>query len=230
MIVEHDELISAHKAREALYSFFSQLYLMMPGEKLYARITDFLPVLRTVADNINNDESIQAAETLENFFETREKLSAQELADYDLEALRKYTSLLCLGKSVPVNESIYTSSQNLLMQEARDEMVVLLKKYSLSQTDGIREFEDHISVELLFMAKLIRLSIEALQNNDEEVYLSLLCEQLNMYKNHFDKWVGEFVSRILSFDLAEGEIIYRSCSKLMLNFMNEDKQIIEELL
>lgn len=219
-----------HLARRGVYTFLEQIYLLMPGEKLYDLITDVLPQLSIIAENSSENEMKESVEELKKFFEERELLKGGDLEEFDLEALRKYTSLLCLGSSVPTVESFYTSGSNMLMQESYDEMLKLLRKHNFSRSEAIGEYEDHISIELAFMAKLSEKSAEALAANNNEEHLPLIREQFDMHINHFDKWIPQFAERIFTDQLSQGERIYNACTRFLLGFLKEDKNILKELL
>jgi len=56
--------------------------------------------------------------------------------------------------SVAPFESVYTSPEHLLMQEARDEVLSEYRREGLDKVKDFKEPEDHIALELGFMAYL----------------------------------------------------------------------------
>ena len=224
------ELQAVHLARKGIYSFLGQVYLLMPGEKLYKLIDNIMPELRVVAESSDEKEMAESIDEINAFLEERADLKGEELAEFELEALRKYTSLLCLGDSVPNVESYYVSGSKMYMQAAYDEMRELLRKYKLSISENVNECDDHIYVELMFMAKLASLSEEALLANNTEEHEVLLREQLDMHLNHFDRWIHLFAKRIFTDELSKGERLYNAFTKFLLGFLKEDKAILQELL
>ncbi len=218
-----------HLARKGVYTFLERVYILMPGDKLYGMITDILPQLHTIADSSDGQEMKEGAQALSAFFEERNALSGEKLSEFDLEAQRKYTSLLCLASSVPTAESYYISGSQMFMQDAYDKMRALLQKYRLNLSKSVYEYDDHISVELAFMAKLAAISANALADGNDAVHQALIHEQADMHTNHFDKWIHLFAERVFTDKLSQGERLYNACTKFLSGFLKEDKLLLAEL-
>lgn len=91
----------------------------------------------------------------------------------DVEALRTdlaadYNQLFLGMSAHPVApyESVYTSDERLLMQEARDKMLALYRQWGLRVPDSFDLPEDHIALELELMAYLADRTREALGTED----------------------------------------------------------------
>ena len=132
--------------------------------------------------------------------ETKEMLPEfeAEAHDADREVLRKdlaadYNQLF-LGMSphpVAPYESVYTSDEGLLMQEARDEMVALYNQYGLSVDKAFDLPEDHLGLEFELAAHLATRSLEALEaHNDEEA--QQLAADLDEFVREHLSWVDAF--------------------------------------
>lgn len=225
---ENDELALIHYSRGGVYKFCGKCFIGIPDGETYKRINNFLPGLSEMVSVTDNKDIIEGAAGLKKFIETRNKMKEKELAEYDLETLRKYTSMFCVKGSVQTDESYYTSTKQLLMQESRDEMLKLLHKYGFNLTEDVREYEDHISVELAFMSALAFNSADALQNGNIDLYTDLLNEQYNFHETHFKKWTDKFFDQIINSPIPD-ELLFTSIAKFTKGFIAEDEALLAEL-
>lgn len=93
-------------------------------------------------------------------------------------------------------ESVYTSEERLMMQEARDQVLKIYREEEFEAFLENREPEDHISNELEFMAYLSEKVIDSLGNGKKELALSYWHKQKSFLKEHLHNWVPSFCSDI----------------------------------
>ena len=74
-------------------------------------------------------------------------------------------------------ESVYTSPKRLMMQEARDEVLAVYRSEGLDKLPTWKEAEDHIALELEFMAALGDRIVAAAEADDEAEVERLLATQ-----------------------------------------------------
>lgn len=225
---ENNELAVIHSSRGEAYKFCSKCFIGIPDKEMYEKINSFLHGLSEMAALTDNKYIIEGVEGLKIFVETRNKMNEKELIEYDLETLRKYTSMFCVKGSVQADESFYTSPKQLVMQESRDEMLKLLHKYALNISEEVKEYEDHISVELAFMGRLAFGSAEAILKEDFNEYASLLAEQSNFHEAHFKKWTDKFFDQIITSPIPD-ELLFTSIAKFTKGFIAEDEALLAEL-
>lgn len=116
-----------------------------------------------------------------------------EAADADPEALRRdlaadYNQLF-LGMSphpVAPYESVYTSDEGLLMQDARDEMLAAYRQWGLRVPESFDLPEDHVALELELMACLAERTREAAEA--DEATAELVAAQRSFLDAHL-AWV-----------------------------------------
>lgn len=219
------EITNIHNARGRIYAFLSNVYLNQPDNGFYQMLSDILPQLKELAaynENINNGVTL-----LDKFLKEKSSLKGKDADEFELECMRKYTSIMCLPNVAPQEESFYTSKDHLLNQDSHDEMVALLSKYQLVLDKKYGLYYDHISVEFKFMSYLAYLSAEKV--SDSTLYTGLLNEQLDFYINHFDKWVEEFFNKVL-FACGKDELLYRGLVYIAKGYLYEDKNLLQQLL
>ena len=222
------ELIELHSARGEMYAFLGRVYANVPNDEFYQMLKKIYNKLEILVKQTDNEKLTSGVKGLKEFLDKRSSLKGEELALFDLETLRHYTTLFGLTTSIPTDESIYTSVEHRERMEAYDKMINLFKYYGYKKRQDISENEDFISYELLFMSHLAYSSSELVKKGDEETYEKYFKGQLSFHNNHFDKWVYEFFKRVEEKDI-ENERLYKYLAQISSGFIHEDKELLEEL-
>lgn len=222
------ELIELHSARGEMYAFLGRVYANVPNDEFYQMLKKIYNKLEILVEQTDNEKLTSGVKGLKEFLDKRSSLKGEELASFDLETLRHYTTLFGLTTSIPTDESIYTSVEHRERMEAYDKMINLFKYYGYKKRQDISENEDFISYELLFMSHLAYSSSELVKKGDEETYEKYFKGQLSFHNNHFDKWVYEFFKRVEEKDI-ENERLYKYLAQISSGFIHEDKELLEEL-
>jgi len=217
-----------HKARGEVYTFFDKFFRLLPNEEFYNMVEQNLPYLEEISRSGENDDMREGVAQLRDFFTQKAALNEKDQAEYLLEALRRYTSLFCLSKSVPATESYYTSVGRHCMAEAFSEIRQCMRKHGFRRSKDVREYDDHISVESAFMAKLAFMSTDMLGDGNFEKYKELTEEQFSFHKDHFDRWVGVFVGVVL--DYPAPEQVFKAMSRFLRGYLKEDRQFLSEII
>ena len=216
-----------HMARGEVYNFFDKFFRLLPNEEFFNMVEQNLPRLKAISESGENEDMRQGVAQLEDFFAQKAVLDEKEWAEYLLEALQKYTALFCLTNSVPATESYYTTAGGHSMGEAYGEVRKIMRKYGFQRSKDVKEYEDHISIESAFMAKLAFMSADMLEEGDVEKYKELTEEQLSFHKDHFDRWIDVFVGVTLVYPAAEK--VFKAMSRFLRGYLNEDKKLLSEI-
>ncbi len=216
------ELARDLRERALTYSFLARV---LSDEEVDA---GFLAALR--------DEVPQTATELDAF--------ATSLADADLDAVRVELAAdhaaLLLGMSPrPVSpyESVHTSEEHLMMQGARDEVVRAYAGAGFAKAGEYRVPEDHVSLELDFMAALGMRAAEAvgrvLAGEATEDGADSLADaerdmnaQLDFLEKHLLVWIPGFC------DLLEGRAatpFYRGVAQMLREFLRQERDCLDRL-
>ena len=203
------ELLATLESRRSGYVFLSQVYAR--------EVTlDFLRKLRDAPQGVDR--------MLKEF---TERLKGSDLREVELELATEYAALfLNVGKyPVFLFESVYTSKEKLLMQEARDEVLSEYRKEGLDKIEGFKEPEDHIAIELEFMSYLCQKTIDSIKNSDSETTLAYLNKQKDFLEKHLMVWVPAFC---IDLEQATKSDFYQGIAKLTKNFMEvEEENLIQ---
>jgi anaerobic sulfite reductase subunit A len=125
-------------------------------------------------------------------------------------------------------ESVYTSQKRIMMQEARDKVMAIYEARGLSKYDDRWNLaEDHISLELEFMAFLCHEAQEILEKENEQEFLSILKEQMDFLSNHLLNWVSSFCNDI---EKHADTQFYKAIGKITNGYLNLDCKILESLM
>ena len=124
-------------------------------------------------------------------------------------------------------ESVYTSEHHLLMQDSRDEVLALYRAAGLEKDSSWPESEDHIALELEYIAILTRRAIEALEVGDEDAaYQQMVC-QWNFLQDHLTNWAPSMAVDMRKFAHTD---FYRGLSYLTEGFLTDDQEFLGGLL
>ncbi len=222
-------LKNIHSARGEFYAFLSRLFSNVPDDELYQMLADMSPKLKMLAESSDSREIKTGADGIIAFIERRNSLSGKALSAFDVERSRHYTTMLCLTKSIPTDESIYTSPEHRERGDSYDKVIALYKRYGFGKTTKIPENEDFVGYELLFMSKLAYDCAEFIEADKTEEYKKWLKAQYDFHVNHFDKWIYDFYNTVINYGI-EGELLYKYFAHLARGFSREDKATLEEML
>ena len=121
-------------------------------------------------------------------------------------------------------ESVYT---RLMMQDARDEVLVLYRTFGLDKQESWKEGEDHIALELEFEQILCERAIRAYEAGDEDECLKLLLSQRNFLEDHLLAWYPMMAADLQKFPQTD---FYKGLGKLTDGFLRNDLEFLDAVL
>ncbi|MBL8062460.1 MAG: molecular chaperone TorD family protein [Anaerolineales bacterium] len=94
-----------------------------------------------------------------------------------------------LGKVIaPMWESVYFSEKKLIFQEQTLQVREWYARFGLQAERINREPDDHIGLEMLFIAHLASLALQAIEQNDETKLNEVLQAQRDFLSEHLLRW------------------------------------------
>ncbi|MDR0513720.1 MAG: molecular chaperone TorD family protein [Coriobacteriaceae bacterium] len=201
------DLAAFLRERQQIYSFLATVYREEVSLRYLELLRDELPVVEGLLGTYVVTLAGKDAEALEC---ERKELAAE------------YARLLLAMSAHPVPpfESVYTSDKRLLMQEAWQQVVSEYAQAGFVKDEGFKLPEDHIALELEFMAMLVGRSIEALESNDPESIGHALGRQQGFLDRHLANWVGSFAKDLKD---AAHTLFYQGVAELTVELINEDQ-------
>jgi TorA maturation chaperone TorD len=101
-----------------------------------------------------------------------------------------WTRLFAGGGLAPVApwESVYYSEERSLFSESTLDVRAWYRRFGLEPVNLYHEPDDHIALELLFVAHLARLGLAALEDSDEEALEGAVQGQRDFVRQHLLVW------------------------------------------
>lgn len=124
-------------------------------------------------------------------------------------------------------ESVYTSEYKLVMQEARDDMFHALADNGLGLKKGYDIPEDHIFIQMEFMAHLADETAKAMSSEDGEKAMALLEGQKKFITDHLLNWVPEFCNDVRRFASSD---FYKGVATITERFIRMDLSMVDDML
>ena len=124
-------------------------------------------------------------------------------------------------------ESVYTSEGGLMMQEAYAEVLHVYRNAGFAKNPGFKEPEDHLAVELAFMALLCGRAVEALRAGDEAGAERQLRAQREFLCDHLLNWIDRFTADVRK---AAEDGFYFDLATFTEDFLTADAAELAEVL
>jgi putative dimethyl sulfoxide reductase chaperone len=158
----------------------------------------------------------------------------QETSEMALDALETelaadYAGLFLAARkrNAPPYESVYTSPDRLLMQEARDQVIVEYAAEGLECGEFLKGPEDHIAIELEFMRALCGKAAEALEAQDVATAKQFTEKQRAFLDRHLQNWVPQFCADVQK-NSRTG--FYPAIAQITLEHLSMEPELLIELL
>ena len=173
-----NNLYEIFKGSEVIYKFLSRSYFEPVSDSYFKMLND-LKESFTMLESDDNEFLNKGIKGIVKVIDERNCLENDKLIGYDTEILREYTALFCLGSaSIPMTESVYTSENNLEMQESRDDMLKLFNSEKINPRKLYNEPEDHIGFETYIMSLYNNMAGEFIEQKDLESLKNIVDKQL----------------------------------------------------
>lgn len=123
-------------------------------------------------------------------------------------------------------ESVYTSDRGIMMQDAYAQVAKIYREQMLQKDSSFTEPEDHIAVELAFMATLAERTAEFLCKGFEEAAEETVSQQQAFLQNHLLNWAERFCIDLK----AACDGFYGALADFLIEFLKTDSQLLSEML
>jgi anaerobic sulfite reductase subunit A len=122
-------------------------------------------------------------------------------------------------------ESFYTSPEHLLMQEARDQVLLAYTTSGLALGGKFHEPEDHIALELEFMSYLCQRTVAASEAGDPQMTRTHLQSQREFLEDHLLRWAPRFCEDL---ECHAATDFYRALGRLLSDFLDLERETMAE--
>jgi TorA maturation chaperone TorD len=206
--------LAMNEGRRLTYAFLSRIYEKEMTEELLKELLKENSLILQFAGADNPGEKfLKGLEMLNKYLEG---LRGRDLAQVRLELAVEYANLFLgvKGKPPHPSESVYRSAGHVMYQEERDEVLSTYLKAGVNKVNEFKEPEDHIALELAFMAELSREARDRLSDKDMKGFMESLVQQKDFLQKHLCLWVEDLAKYIeksarIDFYVAIGDITAR---------------------
>ncbi len=188
--------LERERSRHDAYELFMRFFKVEISQDLFACLqgNDLLTFDNATKRNENVEMILSGLHLMKSYF------VSDGASKLDLD--RDYAKVFCGAGSTNCTaaypfESLYTSKERLLMQEARDSVLKWYARHGLGKASSWKDCEDHLAVELEFLVYLIGESIAALEKGDIEWARALAKEQQGFMAEHLVNWVPTFATQVV---------------------------------
>lgn len=214
-----EECRAAQRARADFYRLLSSVY--------YRELTD-ADIARWASVSVDGDGL--APDLARGFREIRRCLTRPTpdiRTDLAVDYARVFLAAgIYEGRSACPYESVYTSEDGLVMQDARDEVVAAFRAEGVSVEPSVGEPEDHVSFELEFMARMAERAAAALDASDGE-FGRVLRVQRDFMAAHLLNWIDTWGARIEEHAALR---FYPAVFLVTRGYLIEDAALLDEML
>lgn len=124
-------------------------------------------------------------------------------------------------------ESVYTSPERLVMQNAWEEVSRIFRAHKLACSDHRDIMEDHIAMELEFMARLVDGALASLKAGRHDEYVASLKEQKDFLEKHLLNWITSFAHEAREYIETD---FYRGAVDVTEKYLAMDAYMLDDLL
>jgi TorA maturation chaperone TorD len=213
--------------REMFYQFLSRAFSREADTDF---LDDALKILRFLQDipefvELSQEADIQTGhKLLKEFFTKIEGARTKETLNH---LSREYAnSFLGVGeKTAALCESVYVGHIGSLFQEPYFQVKKTYQAMDMERSEHFSEPDDHLSVELAYMATLCRLIIGSGDNGGAQ--LGYLRSQREFMQNHLIRWVPALLERLKEINTST---FYKGWGHILNGFTKVDLTLIGSLI
>jgi len=207
--------------RQNLYLLLSRVFREELSLDSLSGIVALQPEIEALANACGEINFNRGSGLLKQFARKVERYDKERRTALIMELRSEFASLFITNSTKPSYpcESVYLSN-GLVMQWPRDEVLAVYRGESLDKSSVWTEPEDHVSVELEFMAYLIG----KLRTGDVGKRRRILKQQKDFLNKHLLNWVPHFTA-----ELAEtaNSPYYAVIAHVTRGFLNLENQLLD---
>lgn len=214
-----EDFIALTQARAQFYRLLSGLYFKELSEEEIAHLkaTD----LRDLS--LENEDTDQGIALMATYLTRARRDARQELAcDYA-------RCMLAAGsyedrRPTPY-ESVFTSEDGLLMQDARDDVYRFFREAGIGVEKSLQTPEDHLSFEFEFMALMADRAVANIEAGEMDEALKAVQIQQDFHERHLANWIDIYTDCL---ENCANTKFYQGLAKLTRGFVAEDAAMLSE--
>ena len=224
-VLDMKVLRDINAGREVFYNFLSRSYQAEVDDEYLEMLVSLMPYIENITSQAEVETLKTGGKLLTEFVNRLNGLNTEAKEELLLDLARDFAYLFLTGvKSVPTCGSVYLSPEHLVKQEPYARVLRMYRAIGFQVPRDFKEPEDHIAMQLKFMAVLSQLIGGAIDAKDAENARRLLGFQQRFLKEHLNKWVPLFCHLLIR--AAEGRDFYQAIGYLTEGFLSMDYEFM----
>jgi len=220
------DLINVHQFREMFYLFLSRSFSKEVDKTFLQSLFEISNSLLDSFKGVEERSLTRGRELLDSFCsEIRGADEAVVLGD-----LARDYAFLFLGvgsENVALCESAYRNEGGLLFQNAYFGILEKYREVGLGKREDFSEPEDHVSLELAYLAHLSRRTISSIETGNEEEARKYHQYQKDFLKDHLLPWIPKFSNTLSEISPSP---FYKALAYLLEGYIKVDFEVLDSLL
>jgi TorA maturation chaperone TorD len=221
-----EDVTRVHRFREMFYVFLSRSFSREVDKAFLQSLFEVSNSLQDSLKDVEESSLSRGRELLKSFCqETREVDEEVVLGD-----LARHYAFLFLGvgsENVALCESAYRNERGLLFQHAYFDILEKYREVGLGKREDFSEPEDHLSLELAYMAHLSRWSISSIETGKREEVEKYYRYQKDFLKDHLLPWIPRLVRGLSEISPST---FYKALGYLLEGYIKIDLEFLDSLL
>lgn len=220
--ISAEEIKKATMTRGTLYRVLSRGFSLEVDEAYLEWMVLLQPMIKQLSAHTDNEDFRKGSEKLAVFVDSVKANYEKDKAKFLQDLAVEYASLFLNVGSKPVYlaESVYLGKEHLLYEEPYFDVVRIYQLYGFKKRQSFKEPEDHIAVELEFMAHLCDLACRSLEQGKNDYGAGYMKNQEEFLDLHLSKWVPELVKKLR---WASKNEFYLAIGDLLSGFTSTDR-------
>ena len=128
------------------------------------------------------------------------------------------------GLSASPYESVFTSPEGLLMQDARDQVVKIYRSQGMEVPKELNDPEDHLAFEIQFLANMCEKTRNAMEAGEDVD--GLLGVQIDFLDQHIFNWIDKLMKQVNVYAMSD---FYTSVMRVIRGYLIEHRAILVEM-
>jgi len=219
-----EEVAIVLAGRAYIYQLLGHVFGQEPSFELLKGITSGLT--EEVLELMLDEEGLASYTALSTRLQTAISSEPEQILD----TIKSEYVYLMLGPEklpAPPWESVYVNKAPLLFQESTLKVRQAYLEYDLLPAAYPHEADDHLALEINFMAHLGQLSQESFEKNDVRQLQKILSDQKAFLEKHLLVWIGDFAEQIQN---SKKRDFYPQMACLTKHILHADLAALDELL
>jgi putative dimethyl sulfoxide reductase chaperone len=220
-------------AREGLYAFLARSFKFEVDSEFLTMVAAVQPVLERLASSQSGTELKKASELLSTTSSEAAILEGKERKQLLLDLAIEFSNLFInpgqqVGRErVMPWESAYFTSPPRMYGPPYHKVVEAFRLVNFEKPKEYNEPEDHIALELEFMAHLARLTTASIDSGKPEFAMGYLKLQKEFLADHLLTWVGKFSKELMKNSEKREVNFYYALAMMLESYIKLDDQTVD---